>query len=193
MAYSNAWDETTPLGTAAASSIDNIMRQDKVNLRERMNSIVVDWTADPIVPKTSVGRVLLLGPETLIPASSSVSYAMPTDSTALALAFSGIVNIPASDGWEIRKIEVLVDKGAAPSVSISAVLRVFATSIFGGIVIGPVVASGSGTQMLTVYSAVPGAAGIIINNQMAGIYFAAGAPGGTWNFFGARVTYDVRS
>lgn len=57
MAYTRAWDETAPLGSAAASSIDTIFQQLKTDLRERLNEVVVDFTADPVVPKEGKGRV----------------------------------------------------------------------------------------------------------------------------------------
>lgn len=38
MPWTNAWDETQPLGSAFASTIDDIVRQLKLDLRERLNS-----------------------------------------------------------------------------------------------------------------------------------------------------------
>jgi len=37
MPATNAWDETQPLGTALASSIDDVIRQLKLDIRERLN------------------------------------------------------------------------------------------------------------------------------------------------------------
>lgn len=49
MAYTRVWNETTPVGsTAQASDIDLIIQQLKQDIRERMNTIVTDWTTDPI-------------------------------------------------------------------------------------------------------------------------------------------------
>lgn len=57
MAYTNAWNETTPLGTADANTIDDIFRSSKVDLRERLNSIlgvaIGTALADPVVASGS--------------------------------------------------------------------------------------------------------------------------------------------
>lgn len=55
MPYTNAWSDNTPLGTLAANQIDESIRQLRLDIHERMNMIVVDWEADPVVPISSVG------------------------------------------------------------------------------------------------------------------------------------------
>lgn len=56
MAYTNAWNESLPSGTAPGSRalVDDYLRQMKLDIRERMNEIVVDWTADPVVVKPTL-------------------------------------------------------------------------------------------------------------------------------------------
>jgi hypothetical protein len=54
MAYTNTWDSDDPLGSADADTIDDIIRQLKFDIQERMNGIVVDWTADPIQLKDAI-------------------------------------------------------------------------------------------------------------------------------------------
>jgi hypothetical protein len=49
MAYSNAWSDVIPAGSELASHIDDQIRQLRLDLHERMNSLVVDWTTDPVV------------------------------------------------------------------------------------------------------------------------------------------------
>jgi len=49
MTYTNAWSDTIPLGTDLANTIDDSIRQLRLDIHDRMNSIVQDWTADPIV------------------------------------------------------------------------------------------------------------------------------------------------
>ena len=57
MAYTAPWDETAPLGDATqASDIDLLFRQLKRDFRERLNTGFVDFTTDPVRPKS-----LLLG------------------------------------------------------------------------------------------------------------------------------------
>lgn len=45
MAYTNAWDETSPLGSALVSTVDDIIRQLKLDLRERLSAGSSDLNA----------------------------------------------------------------------------------------------------------------------------------------------------
>jgi len=71
MPYTRSWNEATPAGTRAANQIDDAIREFKVDLRERMNSTLVnDWTVDPVVAKSAIsglvnGKYLLFGPHIL--------------------------------------------------------------------------------------------------------------------------------
>jgi hypothetical protein len=51
MPHTNAWSNLIPLGSDLAGHIDDDIRQLRLDVFERMNDIVVDWTADPIVLK----------------------------------------------------------------------------------------------------------------------------------------------
>lgn len=53
MAYSRAWNEATPTDSTDAPTIDDLFRNLKVDVRERMNDVVADWTADPVIPQGS--------------------------------------------------------------------------------------------------------------------------------------------
>lgn len=56
MAYTRVWNETTPVGDATqASDIDLVIQQLKQDIRERMNTIVTDFTTDPVASNISVG------------------------------------------------------------------------------------------------------------------------------------------
>ncbi len=55
MAYTNTWSDTSPTGSTQAKQIDDEFRKFRVDVRERMNSFVEDWTADPVVLKSSTG------------------------------------------------------------------------------------------------------------------------------------------
>lgn len=51
MAYSNVWSNVIPAGTAAANTLDDQIRQLRLDIQERMNDVVADWTVDPVVLK----------------------------------------------------------------------------------------------------------------------------------------------
>lgn len=50
MPYTNPWSDTDPPGSQAANTIDDELRQLRLDIHERMDDIVADWTADPVVP-----------------------------------------------------------------------------------------------------------------------------------------------
>ena len=54
MAYSNAWSNIIPAGSDALNTADDQIRQVRLDVQERMDDIVDDWTADPIVVKSDV-------------------------------------------------------------------------------------------------------------------------------------------
>lgn len=54
MAYTNVWSDTIPLGTDLASTIDDSIRQLRLDIHDRMDSIVNDWTADPVTLQSGI-------------------------------------------------------------------------------------------------------------------------------------------
>lgn len=54
MAYTVAWDETAPAGTAVVSQGDDRIRELKVQMRERLEEfLIADMDSDPVVVKTT--------------------------------------------------------------------------------------------------------------------------------------------
>ena len=56
MAYSQAWNESLPAGSEAASTLDTIIQQLKEDLRERLEDAFPDWTDDATDPKRVVAH-----------------------------------------------------------------------------------------------------------------------------------------
>lgn len=52
MAYTNSWTTVAPAGSAAANTADDEIRKLRLDLEERMNDLVNDWTVDPVVLKS---------------------------------------------------------------------------------------------------------------------------------------------
>lgn len=50
MVYSNSWDDTHPPGSELAKNIDEAIRRLRLDIHERMDHVVADWEADPVVP-----------------------------------------------------------------------------------------------------------------------------------------------
>lgn len=123
MAYTNAWDNALPPGTALAKDIDKFFRDMKLDIAERMeDKFVEDWTADPLVLKANIagGGTDLVA---LIPFSSFMCD--PTDSMndirlgwfkgRTDMTGSVVASLPAviNPGCTVKKIEFLADKDAA--------------------------------------------------------------------------------
>lgn len=49
MPYTNVWTDTDPPGAQAANTIDDELRQLRLDIHERMDDVVVNWLADPVV------------------------------------------------------------------------------------------------------------------------------------------------
>ena len=56
MTYSNAWSTAIPLGSDSASNADNDIRQTRLDVSERLDHLVSDITADPIVTLANIIR-----------------------------------------------------------------------------------------------------------------------------------------
>lgn len=58
MAHSNVWSNIIPAGSDALNTADDQIRQLRLDIQERMDEVVDDWTTDPVVPKTlAIGRL----------------------------------------------------------------------------------------------------------------------------------------
>ena len=180
------WLETQPLGTADSGTIDDIIRALKVQIRERMNDIVVDWTADPVVLKTtSISKTGLK--EFVAPFGLSIlSGSLGVDSEEKFVQITGGVNngyidIPARTGTKITKIEALIDPNG------NTVLWTTRKTSFTATPASTTIGTGSATggPLVAIVLLFTGA------ETVGDVYFTAFFDGnGTWNFYGLRITYD---
>jgi hypothetical protein len=58
MAYDNAWSKVIPAGSVAANLIDDHIRQVRLDLEQRLEDVVEDMTADPIIVNSSVKKTI---------------------------------------------------------------------------------------------------------------------------------------
>jgi hypothetical protein len=54
MAYTNAWDEAAPAGSADADTLDTIIQAKMKDMRERLEDAFPDWSDDAVDPKKVV-------------------------------------------------------------------------------------------------------------------------------------------
>src|SRR3990167_8523407 len=55
--YTNPWSDTDPPGSQNANTIDDEFRQLRLDIHERMDDIVDDWTDDPVVLSGAAGSI----------------------------------------------------------------------------------------------------------------------------------------
>lgn len=121
MPYTNSWDDDVPAGTVAANLIDDHIRRLRLDLHERMDELVEDWTTDPVVPLAQTGNnVQHIGYDDS-EAVGSKAIGDQTVVTTLALRYSGIttasvviinlneINTLTGDDWQVSNLYDPID------------------------------------------------------------------------------------
>jgi hypothetical protein len=197
MSYSVTWDggyEASPDGaTVDADTLDTIVQELKVAIRERMNTILDpsgQWDDDPIVLKPNrVGAVLLL------PASAWQSWNENGDAVFGDGSFrsegtgsnqGAFMPLPLHSNWKVTKIEAILDADTVGSITPSFNKSTF-TNTPTTSVISDFTLSTSGITVVTVFSGTE----IISANDTYWLYVTStGSSGDKWYGYGVRVTYD---
>jgi hypothetical protein len=202
MPHTRVWDVTSPPGSQAAAQIDDEIRKLRVDIDERMNELAVNWGLEPgpidLKPQFKgnvVGKKLVIpfpdfmchtdGKETRLYPGFLQSF---TDSGQL------YASIKLSPGSIITLVELLVDKGDATSVDWDVYSRSFAAGSG---------RPGSQTANVSLSHKNIAGAGVVLDatavlaitvlvDQMYYIGVdALGPAGNSFDFYGARVTYDT--
>lgn len=123
MSYTNTWSDTIPLGSEAASHIDDAIRQLRLDVHERMTDLVIDWTADPVVLQTagaSGDNSRYIPPTAFF--SPENGLATPNN-FIVHQASDGIVTAPLSAflpfNATITRIKYWIDRGTTSVVTLS--------------------------------------------------------------------------
>lgn len=200
MPHTRAWDVTQPPGTTQAKQIDDEIRKLRVDIDERWRDFMVDPLADPVDLKPQfkgnvVGKILVI-PFANFNSNTSAKETWYNNGYGQAFTDTGplLAGVSLTPGCIVTKVEVLVDKGDAASVEFDFFARSFAAgagrpgsqtaqaSLFHG--------SGAGAGVIIIASGV-----LAVTIDAAQMYYIAldgiGAAGNSFDFYGARVTYDV--
>lgn len=197
MAYTDAWATLENIaGTTPANQIDDKFRARFLGIKERMNEIFVDWTADPVVLKDVIkgavtGKRMLLTAEhfrvTAVGSNATYTTVKATYAGDSGPAIAGIV-LPV--GATITLIEFLLD------VHVSFAWEFYHTPFAtAGAATPTIPAGGSGSvlggglQILS--SAVLGIT--ITNSLLYRLKLEAGGsyPQDAFDIYGARITYNT--
>lgn len=200
MAHTRGWDVTLPPGSTQAKQIDDEIRKLRVDIDDRWRDLFVDVLADPVDLKPQykgnvVGKKLLI-PFANFNSNTDLKETRYGNGYGQAFTDTGplIAGVCLSPGCIVTKVEVLVDKGDAASVEFDFLARSFA--------IGPGRPGSQASQVSLFHGAGAGAGVIIIASGVLAVtilddqlYYISidgiGAAGNSFDFYGARVTYDV--
>lgn len=190
MAYTNVWNEAAPAGSANANTIDDIIRAHKLDIRERMNDVVVDWTADPVViDVTGIGvrtgvdlyfsHEILHGEQDDDDISWIEAYFQSDDEERFV---RGSVRLPL--GAVVKEVSAIIDINAAASVELRLQRRSHSTTP-GVVPVANISTSSTGVFDLAAlglnHTVVPGAYYIQFTNP----------GGGRFRVYGIRIRIDV--
>jgi hypothetical protein len=186
MAYTRIWDITDPTGAEDANTIATIFRNNKVDLEERFEDVLIeDATDDPWVVKDEVkgkvtGKTLMIHPFEL----GSVSYdQVDVDSGNGYVACAATTNyglgIILPVGVTITQIDVYIDTAG------SVTSRFKKGVISGASYIASVLDTQSGGADVVSHAGLSETIAALTNYWL----YLDGTQ--TWDFRGARITYNT--
>ena len=135
MAYTNPWSTAIPLGSDQAKTLDNHIRQLRLDLAERLLTLVEDLDADPLVLTAEAGGG---DKTTILPASAFVGDADQVDYQDYFASYIGLKrrsqfrlfshSLPSDIrvGKQIKLLEVMGNKNACDGISAMILSRPFA-------------------------------------------------------------------
>lgn len=138
MAYTNVWSDSTPLGTAAANTIDDIFRALKVDIEQRLIDLhgMPDFTSDPLKTnyiRVGYGTSTKGGYVAISDDTNTLRWQVGLRSTAAATSFAIRDVVAGSDRMIIDSAGLLSTAAGITTAGTVAVYRANATdSVFQG-------------------------------------------------------------
>lgn len=110
MAFTNPWSNIIPAGSDPANTADDEIRQLRFDIDERMDTIVPDWSADPIVVLADIRKTVHwsegsfdpLGNDTLTEGYEVFGVGLHALSAGTTLVWRNIMNLPV--GATLQKV-----------------------------------------------------------------------------------------
>lgn len=197
MAFTRDWDSTTPTATSQLSAGDDAIRALKVDIEERLSSIVEDIDADPMVLSedavgsigAKTGKAIIIGPHAFMPVddddnvSWQAQYVQLDDGPNVTIRAPLLLPI----GAVITKVELLGDKNTADQITCVVKGAGFSSS------------PSAPTSKHTALTRTAAGAGIETSGTLSIDVIAdellfievAGDTNGNARLYGVRITYDV--
>lgn len=194
MAYTNAWNETVPTGLTARDQVDDLFRQFKLDLRERIEeALIVNVAADPWVAKTGITGTVV-GKKRLYSFSCFNDWSEAPDVTVGSNLYLRD-NVGGSHlycdfglppGVTITLIRVLVDPQSVVSNWIARKITFDASPVIGTVVASLNFSGAGGIQ----FSSSSALTELVAANQMYYVDVQLIEPA---RLYGMEVTYDTPS
>lgn len=190
MAYTNSWSNTVPAGSAAANTIDDAIKQLRLDIQERMDALVDDWTADPVVLTTTADQTVtrFYHHSILRPVNDEddvdVEQLYTESDNDTAAHLRGHIALPV--GCVLTDFDVVIDIQSATSGVVKLYYEGF-TSSPGITQVGSLTETVSGVRVSAV---VDGGSHTV---ETARMYFVECVPGSAHNIriYGFRATFTV--
>lgn len=197
MAFTRNWNNATPPGTRAAKEIDDAIREFKVDVNDRIATLLDPTTTidtDPLVLKpaitgAAVARTLVFPPSLCQPGLDdddvrydATGYFEGDNNIGHLVSFMPII-IPV--GYTIKLFEFYADKLTGASITGRLLSILIGTGAVGGLDSGDVVRSTAGVGVGT-----SGALAYTTLNSEAYFVRFTGINGSRYRIYGARITYD---
>lgn len=113
MPYDNPWVNNTPLGSDLANTIDDQIRRLRLDIQQRMDDVVNNWFADPVVPTggTLVNVKGIIYNDTLSPGNKVPFVTNPVALVSISYngtTFGGLqinfneLNTTTGENWQVN-------------------------------------------------------------------------------------------
>jgi|SRR5882724_10684925 len=199
MAYTRAWNSSSPLGTIAANTIDTEFQNLKGDLEERLEDkfitdVVVDpWVVRPEILGNVAGKTLLIHHSAFREDGAVGGNVSRVDLYAQgAQSVTSIMQAPLllSVGASITSVQFSTDRGTSFGTITCVLLYNDFTNTPATTTIGTIASSVNGITILAIPAGLPHAV-LPLKLYFLKVTLASAQVGTTPRFYGAKVTYDV--
>lgn len=130
MPYTRAWSNLIPSGSITADTIEDHIRILREDIYERMNSLVVDWNADPVALKPSDATFALTDRKLRLPAGLMGIYGNVGDAGGLDFRTDGLVGAEGPLYQGHGRMDLVLPAGITIKSFNSSFLRTNSGAIF---------------------------------------------------------------
>jgi len=189
MAYTNTWAQLAITGAAAPDTIDEKFTQVALAIQERMDDVVDDWTADPVIPKAQlkIGVQLVIPAYSLIPVQDEDDIGAP-DGYVESDNSGGNdlrLGLHIRDNWSITNVTCLFDLNTASAGVVIDLKKVTYDASATVSILGTITVNAGGVGLQGVFTGTEATDGVAF-------YFLkfTGTGSGRYRVYAVRIIYS---